>query len=264
LKTIDSSVVERVLEDNGVKKGVKIRSVDKKRLEYLIANVDGIAFASVKISGTTLVVNIYEELPKPDVVDMTKPVPVTAKKDGVVSRIVVFQGTPAVKVGDAVRAGDVLVDSYIAVGETRLETRASGEVFAKVYYFGTAAFVERSVVASRTGRSKSVNQVEIFGIPIGKRPQSPYLMFEETTEVISLFSSAPVRALRKTYYELKTETLTRVFEEELPALIERARKDAEKALPKGAAVLDAWYVVRNTADGNRAVEYYYETEEKIS
>jgi sporulation protein YqfD len=265
LKTVEYSAVERVLESEGVKKGIKTASIDKKHLEYVITDsVDGIAFASVKISGMTLIVNIYEELPPPDIVDMTNPLPVAAKKDGVISRIVAFQGTPAVKVGDAVRAGDILIAPYAEVGETRVETRALGEVFAKVCYFGTAAFVENRVVVSRTGRSKGINQIEIFGILIGKRPESPYVMFEETSDVRCLFSPAPLKITRITYYELKAETAVGVFADELQGLIERAKRDAEKSLPKDAVVLDAWYVIRNIGEGNRIVEYYYEAEEKIS
>ncbi|MDR2091597.1 MAG: sporulation protein YqfD [Clostridiales bacterium] len=265
LKTIEPAVIEAVLENEGIKKGVKTSAIDKKRLEYIIvSSVDKVAFASVKISGMTLIVNLYEELPPPAAVDMTKHTPVIAKKDGTVSRIVTLRGTPAVKAGEAVRAGDVLIHPYVKVGDADAGTRASGEVFAKVCYSGTAAFVENGVETVLTGRSESFNLIGIFGAAIGKTPASPYALFKTAVKTRGLFAPVPVKLTRLTYFELKTENVTRVFEEELPNLIERAKKDAQKTLPAGADVTDSWYVVRNVVDGGRVVEYYYEVEEKIS
>ncbi|MDR2046465.1 MAG: sporulation protein YqfD [Clostridiales bacterium] len=269
LKTVDAAAVLALLESQGIKRGAHTGKIDKKHIEYLItSSIDGIAFASVRISGMTLILNLYEELPPPEIVDMSKTESILAKKSGIISRVIVFGGTPAVKAGEPVREGSELILPYTVAAEgLQVPARASGEVFAKVYYSGSASFIETTIMTVRTGKSKSVSRAEIFGFQIGKTsaPVSPYPLFEEEIDERYLFAAAPLKVTRYTYYELRAETVKKTFPEELSALIEQAKRNAEGGLPKDAAILDSWYVLRGGGtDGVRIVEYYFEVEEKIS
>jgi len=264
LKTVDYASIVRILDGAGVKKGVYTKNIDKKHLEYLItSSIDRVAFASVKISGMTLIVNIYEELPPPDLIDMTDDVPLTATKDGVVTRIITFQGTPVVKIGEAVRAGDMLIAPIENIGGIPIGLRAVGDVYAKVYYKGEVVFFKDRIVTVRTGNYKLASEVQICGLRIGNAPVSPYTIYDEEIE-LQYLSPLPVKITRHRYYELRAEKITSVFEDELQDLIKRAADKARAQLMDGAEISDEWYIIRNDAGGGKTVEYYYETEEKIS
>ncbi|MDR1906188.1 MAG: sporulation protein YqfD [Clostridiales bacterium] len=264
LKTVEYSDIIKILEAEGIKKGVYTKNIDKKHIEYIItSSIERIAFASIKISGMTLFINIYEELPPPDVIDMTRNQPVTAKKDGIITRMTVFQGTPVVKVNDPVRVGDVLIAPFIDVGGEPFEIRAIGDVYAKVYVKGEAVFFEETVSVTRTGESKLISELDIFGMKFGK-PVSPYELYEEKIVREYIFASVPIKIVRHYYFELTARTVKMKFEDELSRLIELAKKNASAKLPKDALIMDEWHMVREGAGGEKIVEYYYEVEEKIS
>ncbi|MDR1940106.1 MAG: sporulation protein YqfD [Clostridiales bacterium] len=267
LKTVEYSAVEEILLAQGIKKGVSTRKIDKKHLEYLItSSIDGVAFASIRVSGMTLFINIYEELPPPDIVDMTDDVPLLAKKDGIVTHVIVFSGTPLVKPGDPVVAGETLVAPVENSGGVPVGVRAVGEVFAKVYYSGNAVFLENQVVLSRTGKTKTLTEVEIFGLPIGKKPSPPFALYDEETRTQYSAGPAPIKTVTRKYYELTASIVKRSFLQEFESLIKRAEANAKSKIPDGAVILDGWYRIKENADGNggRLVEYYYEAEERIS
>jgi len=77
---------------------------------------------------------------------------VVAAFDGVVTKIVAMEGTPAVQVGDVVQAGDVLIWGYEQRGGNLVRRAALGEVWADTTWVGegnSSLFLEKQV---KTGR----------------------------------------------------------------------------------------------------------------
>lgn len=98
-----------------------------------VLGMEGVAYASVTTDGRSLVVKVIEELPKTVIEDTLNPIPLTANESGVITRIAVYRGTPAVAPGDSVNAGDVLVYPYIgSAEEARKSVKALGCVEARV------------------------------------------------------------------------------------------------------------------------------------
>ncbi|MDR3292845.1 MAG: sporulation protein YqfD [Clostridiales bacterium] len=265
LKTVGYSEVVGILEREGATVGANLRKLDKRRLEYAVtSSIERIAFTSVKIVGMTLIVNVYEELPPPDIPDMTAETPVTAKKDGIVTRIIVFQGTAVAEIDKPVRAGDMLIAPVQNIGGLPVGIRAVGDVYARVYYTGHAMFFETQTVSSRTGRTAVVSELYLFGKRIGKSASSPYKVYAEEVRREYLTGPLPISVVRYYYHELTAETLTMVFEEEFPALFEKAKRAAYASLPAGSEVLNEWHIVKQDPNGVKTLEYYCEIEEKIS
>ncbi len=106
---------------------------DFSAIERKIMSVDGVAYASVVKQGRHIVVEIVEELPLVDITDTQTPLPLAANEDGEIVRIVVLRGTAAVKTGDKIKAGQVLIEPFVkdAEGNARA-VRAMGIVEAKV------------------------------------------------------------------------------------------------------------------------------------
>ena len=95
---------------------------DFSDLELKIARMEDVALVSVNKTGRRIVVNVVEELPEIDITDTRTPLPFAAEEDGKILRIVVLRGTPAVKEGDSVSAGQVLISPFVADAVTRTVT----------------------------------------------------------------------------------------------------------------------------------------------
>jgi len=142
----------------------------------LPANFDFVAHASSKVVGNTLIVSVYTvtvagEIQNSDIV---------ATVDGVVTNLVVASGRAMVSVGDAVRAGQVLISAQRQVGAIDIErdeygkliqegifvpSRAVGEVLADVQYteYGVGITFDELLakIVERTG-IQNFDRVEQF------------------------------------------------------------------------------------------------------
>ncbi|NLZ25661.1 MAG: hypothetical protein GX891_04285 [Clostridiales bacterium] len=132
---------ESILSDSGVKRGKFLFNIDYDALQLKLLELEGISYAKVERAGTKIVVTIKRELPPPDIL----PAPsgsVKCAKRAVFSRAIVFFGTLVPKKGDIVERGDVLIGNYIMVGEEKVPSQASGEVYGYCYYTATMTFYD--------------------------------------------------------------------------------------------------------------------------
>ncbi|MBQ8178453.1 MAG: sporulation protein YqfD [Clostridia bacterium] len=108
-------------------------NLDLDKVENRLVELDGIAYAKVYKQGSTICVEIVEELPKVDIIDTQNPKPLVANEDGVITKILVYGGSTTYQVGMEVKKGDELILPYIISqeGETK-STQALGKVMAKV------------------------------------------------------------------------------------------------------------------------------------
>lgn len=88
---------------------------------------------------------------------------IVAQRDGVVSQITATRGTPRCKVGQAVRAGEVLISGYTDCGLSILAQRAEGEVFAQ-----TSRVLEAVALSQETLRTENSRTETKFALVIGK------------------------------------------------------------------------------------------------
>ena len=156
----EDTVVE-ALDKSGFGVGTLWRKTDKNGLESdVLAENPEIAWISVNRRGTVAYVELIESenvaknplLPAPDYSN------VVAKEDGVIVEITVESGVAAVKVGDVVRAGDVLISGVIETeGYTGL-CRAKGEIRAEcvkdVSVISKSEQSEKTVVSRRVAHIK--------------------------------------------------------------------------------------------------------------
>ncbi len=115
-----------------------------EKLEDEISKIDGIAFASVVRQGTKLKINIQPELQLPEIVNQTG-APICCKKMATISRMIVYAGTPIVKVGNVVRNGAILVDGYTMFGDQKIEVVPSAEVYGFVYHSKTRIVSKKEI-----------------------------------------------------------------------------------------------------------------------
>lgn len=102
-----------------------------------LLDLKDIGFLSINIKGIRAEVLVREAPKKPDIVDKSKPADVVATRDGVVLKVGAKAGQEAVKEGDAVLKGEVLISGLVTYergGEGGIfssrQLRAEGEVWA--------------------------------------------------------------------------------------------------------------------------------------
>lgn len=113
---ITEDVFISFLETEGVKVGVKAKSIDIEKLEKKIrSQFREITWTSAKLSGTTLYIAVKENdgiLTQRGVLEAAD---LHAERDGRIVSMIVRAGIPQVKIGDSVEMGDLLVSGKIPV-----------------------------------------------------------------------------------------------------------------------------------------------------
>ena len=137
------SRVGNVLSISGVRPFARVEDIDTASIENDILAVDGVSFASVYKSGFRLKVAITAS----DISENaeTRKEKLVARAAGVVEDVTVYRGRAAVKKGDIVRAGDLLVDGRVDFDDQRsYQTFCSARVTVRSsvtdeYYFNDSS-----------------------------------------------------------------------------------------------------------------------------
>ena len=133
-KTLSDTYIKEVLKENGIDVGVYKNNLNVQSIERnVILNIKEIGWMSINIIGSTISVEIKENVKKPELVDNTIPYNIKADCDGVITKIKANNGVTKVLEGSGVKKGDLLVSGII---ETKQETiqyvHAQAEVYADV------------------------------------------------------------------------------------------------------------------------------------
>lgn len=169
-----SPEVENVLFSHGIAEGKFVPALDCEKIGREIRSLDGVSFASVERIGTRVRVHVRNEQDEKPFVQYGGEV--KAVCDSVVTRIVVFGGTCEVEVGQTVKSGDVLIGGYYLVGDEKVPTTASGEVYGRKTTTKTRFFADTYIVSVK-GKVKSCVRLSVFGKK-PKAPKSPYKNYE--------------------------------------------------------------------------------------
>lgn len=129
--TVSDKQILSVCEELGLYEGSKISHIDTNLLKTQLAlKLDEVSWASVNIEGVKATVNISESIGNKN--EKQQPCNLIACRDGVITGLKVTEGTIAVKMGQTVTAGDLLVSGIIDYKDgTSSFTISSGEVFAE-------------------------------------------------------------------------------------------------------------------------------------
>lgn len=131
--------VRAFLKEEGVSPFGRFSRTDCKKLsKNILRSNPKLSYAGVKRNGLKLSFELAlsDEPIKNEDTEITK---LVSDTDGVVKEIKVYRGTAAVKVGDEVVAGDVLVDGYAIIKDVRVEVNVIATV--TVEYYRTAEVV---------------------------------------------------------------------------------------------------------------------------
>ena len=150
------------LEKSGLCVGGKISDFDVDSIENrVLINSDKISWITVNLSGTVANVQIRESIDTQKDDTPKKPANIVAKCDAQIVGVEVYTGFVCVKVGDYVRAGDLLVSGlYDSTQGPYRYTRASGKILAKTsHHFRVEVPLKRDVkvYSDKTKEKKTLN-----------------------------------------------------------------------------------------------------------
>lgn len=232
-ETISQEELFSYLEEKQAYLGERSSNISCEELELsLRKDFDEIIWATVYVQGTLLVVQVQEKLPmeastEEESFDCSN---IVATKDAVIYSVITRTGTPNIKAGDTVKAGDILVtgtqEIFDDAGEVKsyLNQRAKADIIGDVVYtYKDTIPIEISVTNYKSSRKKK------FFLEIGEKrvtlpvPGKKYEQEEAKTTTYQMRLTEqfylPVYVGYEEAFEVEELTITRT-EDEIYALAE--------------------------------------------
>lgn len=267
----DDSMLQ-FLEEKNSAYGTHISKIDCTKLEEEIRSCfESIIWTSVKREGTTLTVDVQENLSVPSEQSGTvlpeefqnqeqKGFDLLSLHDGTIESIYVRKGTPMVQQGDSVKKGDVLVSGALPIYDdsgTLTDYQyctADADIQLKTEYTYKDSFAAEYEQRIYSGRSQNRYGISIgdsyVQLPWKKAGFENYTVME-TRKQLRLCDSfyLPVYFVRREYeeYETKQAVYTKKEAEEQAAV--NLTEFLEKLMQKGVLILEKHVMIR--ADKNK-------------
>lgn len=133
--------VLRVLAKNGLRRGTPVFSLRRRSLcNQVLLEMPELAWLTVNIRGCRATVIVRETIPKPEIVNESRPTNVVARRDGLITEVRALDGEAKVLPGTTVRRGQLLISGIVntsGVESPVVGTRylaGKGEVRARTWY----------------------------------------------------------------------------------------------------------------------------------
>ena len=221
---LEEQSLRAFLAAEGLAPGARKSEIAPRMLEQmLLAEFGDIAFAHIQLTGTRAVLRMAETIPTPTQPAADDPCDLVARADGLILSIVTSRGTPMVKAGDVVRAGDILVSGTMQYGEEygvqyTGYVHAQAEINAKLYYE-----LEFDVPLSYMEKQFTDRRRIVYSLYFGKKllrpydPAIPYVHYEKMLfpTRLGLGSEFPLPIVwqREEYREFVPTTVMRTVEQ---------------------------------------------------
>lgn len=259
--------ITQFLNEKGLDGVVPKTSVDLAGIEREVSeNVEGLAFAEAYFDGIKLVISAREQLPEPDENEVEGKI--VASCDAIVTRVEVSGGTALVKAGDTVRAGDVLIDDKIVIGDPldpeheEVGTAAQGDVYGRTWYFTRLLVPEYRTEYVRTGRTYTSTSL-YFGdrLVIAAEENHGFCDYERVSKKQSVKAVIPFTLETFTWYEVERVSV-KTDEVYLENEVFAAFAELSASLDPSATVTGS-YKSEKKVDNLYIIIIYYEVEKLI-
>lgn len=221
---VETEEILDLCREIGIYEGVRADSIDAKiSREKLLLKSQKLAWASLNVEGSRLTVNVTE------ITDASKdnelPCNLKASADGIIKKIDVTAGNCIVKVGDTVKAGDVLVSGVVEKADGTQFVHSAGVINAESTSIFKAEGKYEKKVKEKTGKIKSKYALEFFTvkIPLFLGSESGDFETELFVKQAKLFGKKlPVRLYERKFmycknvtYKLSEESLTEELKKQI-------------------------------------------------
>jgi len=255
-ETVSAAAILNALEESGVAIGSWWPGFTNDLIQArVLLQIPELSVVALQVHGSRLEVIVRERIPKPAMVQDGAITEIVAEKAGIIDRMHVLRGDAAVKKGDTVLAGELLVaaQAHGRIAAPR-PVHALAEVQARTWYELTAQSPLQYAEKRYTGEEK-----HRFALILGKTRINFYgnsgISLTNCDKIISEYRAAvkdvfllPVTLVRETFREYAAETA----EAELSAQAERMEQtlteELRSRLADGARVVSTAFSVSRTGE----------------
>ena len=262
-KRVDREEILSLLEERGIRPGFRPEGpILITAANDLSAQIKDAAWIGLDREGVMLRVNVIEAIPETSKKTTQVPSDVIAQKDGVVTSVQVMRGQARVKIGDAVKAGDVLISGTVFYKEKGYGTNADGTVKASVCYRSEVELTDTVTESYETDAIETVRVIRIgpWEILRAKPTFEHYRLTDGKTRAIG--ELLPVLMDTYTAREIGFRERALSEEEAEQNALMLAREQALEQVPRDAAVINIYGTVR-TKHGKRFAVVTVTAEETI-
>ena len=243
------------LEENHVYHGMPKSKIDCEEIEELLrTGYDDIIWASVKVEGTMLVIDIQENLATNQQAeekssDNGTPADIVADKDATVHSILTRQGIPKVEKGAEVHAGDILVEGKIPVIDDSGETvsyqycTSDADILGITEYAYSDSFSMEYQDKVFTGKEHTSYELRFgkkqFSLPVFSKQFLQYdIITDEYDMKIGDTFYLPAALKRKTFKEYEMVKKRYTKEEAKQVAEDKLKQFCEKLTQKGVQIIE--------------------------
>ena len=236
--------IEQTAAELGALPGRLRSSLDQDMLALGIqARWPGLTHVGVRLNGVALQVEVAAEESAPEVYEITESRDLVALYDSVIVHVDALAGKAAVRAGDTVRRGQVLIRGEERTASDLMQgVRALGSVTGRMWTGAQCCLPTYKAVVKRTGNmnSSSVLRLGSWVLPLSDAPD--YAHQEQQTELLPVGGLyLPVRIERT----IRWETTEEIVPENTEALKKQgeawALELARGNLPAGAQETAHWF-----------------------
>lgn len=218
-KNIPAEDIVASAEKMGLVTGTLSNSHSVQDIEwYIIRDVDGLASVEINIQGSCANISVREDAGKPEMKsDDDIPINIVASRYGVIRKMDVFDGQDAVKVGDAVMKGDLLVSAVYEDSHNKLTLKhARANIIAETDYTIEVEFPLEQIITNQGETKKTITEIEFFGMDfkLGTSKGCEELPCEKEERHLYFFwIELPINVITTRYFSAKENTVTYNFEQ---------------------------------------------------
>lgn len=212
--------IRQDIEEAGLKSGKLKKDINTKEIiNQVRLKRQDVAWMGIELKGTNAIIKLVKADEKPEIIDENDYCNIVSDKVGVITKINAQNGTAAVKVGDTVNKGTVLIQGWLEGKYTGIRyVHARGQIEAKVWYTKSTKILYHTTETIETGNVEKNYAIKFnnFKINFPKRV-SKFKIYdtidEERKFKISSDFYLPISFVTTTNRELKEEEKNRTIEE---------------------------------------------------
>ncbi|MDF2591282.1 MAG: yqfD [Clostridia bacterium] len=243
-KNIDPKTVLEIVNNEGLKEGVRKSQFDKHSIENrVLIKMSTLSWVGIQIRGTKATIEVVEKREEPELISKQDSCDIVASKSGIINKILVLNGDGVVKDGDTVKKGQVLVTGTIIREntETRL-VHSLAQITARTWYEDAEEMELQQIEYKETGREATHYMLKVLNKEIGLKKSVPYSEYNETREEKNIISFGdyifPVKLISNKFQELVKVPKTLTIEQAKKRCEERLDERLKLQLSENAVVLD--------------------------
>lgn len=240
---INEYEVRSMLKEYGVYEGAKRDDINVQDvISKMYAHDSRISWMTLNISGTSAQVKISPDISKAiKKNDITRTSNMKSAADGTVTRVKVKNGTAAVKAGDGIKKGQLLVSGVMEYNDgTTVIVDSKAEIFAKTARSVKLEIPKTFIKYQKNSSNIIKNDVAIFGIKLpvsfSNTPQGYTTKINEKNQLTLLGSTIPVYVLSEKWQEYEKQ----------PAVLDKQQADK---LLKNKLALYELFMISSTKSG---------------